>query len=261
MAKFPADNQATLIDYYGDPATGETRDRLVKVVPPFKFTYGLSPFPHFMVHEKIAEPFKNALDKIWNYYGRDQALLDKLKISRTAGTFNPRKISGSNRWSNHAYGAAVDINSEENGFNTGHGTMPKPVVAAFKSEGFAWGGDYKGRTDPMHFEAVDRGGPERTFEEWLEHYGEPPAPPVQPIPTPPVVPVPPPAPTPVPILKRNSRGQTVRMLQQLLFVDGVFGKTTEDAVKKFQKSKGLRQDGIVGPLTWEALTKTKGTTK
>lgn len=39
--------------------------------------------------------------------------------------------------------------------------------------------------------------------------------------------------------------------------DGQFGKSTEKAVKKFQKSKGLLVDGVVGFNTWKALTKRK----
>lgn len=38
-----------------------------------------------------------------------------------------------------------------------------------------------------------------------------------------------------------------------LYPDGIFGKVTEDAVKAFQKSKGLAADGIVGVKTWAAL--------
>jgi hypothetical protein len=32
--------------------------------------------------------------------------------------------------------------------------MPADVVALFKAEGWRWGGDYHGRKDWMHFEAV-----------------------------------------------------------------------------------------------------------
>ena len=39
--------------------------------------------------------------------------------------------------------------------------------------------------------------------------------------------------------------------------DGHFGASTEKAVKKFQKSKKLKVDGIVGYNTWKALTKRK----
>lgn len=36
-------------------------------------------------------------------------------------------------------------------------------------------------------------------------------------------------------------------------MDGIFGKLTEEAVKNFQKNKGLTPDGIVGAKTWAAL--------
>jgi len=38
-----------------------------------------------------------------------------------------------------------------------------------------------------------------------------------------------------------------------LEADGLFGRDTESAVKRFQREHGLDDDGIVGPLTWAAL--------
>lgn len=175
MQRWPRDNQAELIRFYGDPGRGEPERQLVPVVPPFKMYYGSTPVRHLMIHRKCAAAFKGAFDKIWSYYGRDQAVLDELRISRAAGTYNKRRIAGSSRWSNHAFGGALDLDAEHNGFGAGHGTMPLAVVAAFKSEGMRWGGDYHNRTDPMHFEACDGGQPVKTFEEWLDFYGLPPA--------------------------------------------------------------------------------------
>lgn len=39
-------------------------------------------------------------------------------------------------------------------------------------------------------------------------------------------------------------------------VDGLFGRETESAVKRFQVEHGLADDGIVGALTWAALLQT-----
>ncbi|MEP6758351.1 MAG: M15 family metallopeptidase [Actinomycetota bacterium] len=52
--------------------------------------------------------------------------------------------------SNHAYGAAIDINAPENPYGATP-TMDPRIVAIFKRWGFLWGGDYL-TPDGMHFE-------------------------------------------------------------------------------------------------------------
>lgn len=56
-------------------------------------------------------------------------------------------------------------------------------------------------------------------------------------------------------IKRGARGADVKTLQMKLnlIADGIFGPLTEEAVKEFQRSKGLTTDGIVGAKTWAAL--------
>ena len=63
----------------------------------------------------------------------------------------------------------------------------------------------------------------------------------------------------MPEIKKGSSGKAVKVLQAILgnvTIDGDFGAKTEQAVKAFQKKKGLTQDGIVGPNTWIALINT-----
>lgn len=65
----------------------------------------------------------------------------------------------------------------------------------------------------------------------------------------------------VPVLKKGSKGDSVKSLQILLNgygfscgeVDASFGQKTDSAVKAFQKANGLTVDGIVGIATWTAL--------
>jgi GH24 family phage-related lysozyme (muramidase) len=65
----------------------------------------------------------------------------------------------------------------------------------------------------------------------------------------------------MPMLREGSDGQHVKRLQILLAAkgfspgpaDGDFGPMTEQAVKRFQRTRGLEVDGIVGPRTWAAL--------
>jgi peptidoglycan hydrolase-like protein with peptidoglycan-binding domain len=61
---------------------------------------------------------------------------------------------------------------------------------------------------------------------------------------------------------RSNDPDWVAYLQQLLIdagydpgpVDGIFGPRTDAAVREFQRDRGLEADGVVGPLTWAALT-------
>ena len=64
-----------------------------------------------------------------------------------------------------------------------------------------------------------------------------------------------------PTIRLGASGTVVRRLQRALRrtpnlglpVDGVFGSELETAVRNFQEGAGLAVDGIVGPLTWNAL--------
>lgn len=159
MAVWPKDTQDARNAFYGDPATGLIAAQMVDVVPPFAMYYEGKRIKTIKFHKKAAPALLAALNEIWDYCQHDQAKVDSYGLSKYDGAYNPRYVRGSTtKWSNHAYACAIDINAAENGFNTGHGTMPQFAVDAFLRQGWMWGGDYAGRTDPMHFEAVDNGG-------------------------------------------------------------------------------------------------------
>lgn len=58
-----------------------------------------------------------------------------------------------------------------------------------------------------------------------------------------------------PMLKRGARGNVTKLVQESIGEkeDGIFGPSTEKAVKLFQKKNALSADGIVGPETWKKL--------
>lgn len=73
-----------------------------------------------------------------------------------------------------------------------------------------------------------------------------------------------------PTIRRGSKGEAVRKLQQALLaqrfksceingkkkylaVDGDFGSITETILKRWQSYKGLKVDGVCGPKTWASL--------
>ncbi len=62
------------------------------------------------------------------------------------------------------------------------------------------------------------------------------------------------------VLRQGSNGGAVKIAQLALngkgyrlVGDGIFGPATDSAVRRFQSSRGLQADGIVGPQTWNAL--------
>ena len=125
--------------------------RILKVEVPAPAAVLLAP----KVHRKIVPALTAAFNEIWEKCGKDQAKVDKTGASDFGGCFNIRQIAGSNSYSNHSWAMAIDLSPAMNGFNM-KSTLSSIVVDAFKRQGAFWGGDYKGRKDPMHFEFVSR---------------------------------------------------------------------------------------------------------
>jgi hypothetical protein len=105
------------------------------------------------VHRKAAGPFQRAFAAI-HEAGLSDAILS------LDGTFNPRhqnyKIE--NPLSSHSWAIAIDLNARWNGVNVqpppeGEQGSVRALVPFFEAEGFAWGGNFRGRSvDGMHFE-------------------------------------------------------------------------------------------------------------
>jgi hypothetical protein len=91
--------------------------------------------------------------------------------------FNCRRVAGTNSWSQHAYGRAIDINPVENPFVSSEGTVqPRrgrryanrrrhdkgmihargAAVGTFARAGWGWGGSWHSSKDYQHFSATGR---------------------------------------------------------------------------------------------------------
>jgi hypothetical protein len=90
--------------------------------------------------------------------------------------FNCRHVEGTDRWSEHAYGRAIDVNPIENPYVIGGGTSHRAsvryldrsrfrqgmaveggvLVRAFDAIGWGWGGRWSGVKDYQHFSASGR---------------------------------------------------------------------------------------------------------
>ena len=112
------------------------------------------------------------LRKVDAYRGSDDA---SMAADNTSG-FNCRFVSGTNRWSQHAYGEAIDVNPVENPYVQGSRVSPPAgrkyadrsnarrgmavsgglLVRAFAAVGWQWGGRWGATPDYQHFSVTGR---------------------------------------------------------------------------------------------------------
>jgi hypothetical protein len=134
-----------------------------------------------VVHKAIAKPTRRAFRDLYRYRFpvRSMRPVDEfgakdrrsMKADNTSA-FNCRTVGGTSRWSNHAYGRAIDINPVENPYVQGSYVSPKAGRAyvdrsdltrgmigprsrarkAFTSRGFQWGGFWSATPDYQHFD-------------------------------------------------------------------------------------------------------------
>jgi D-alanyl-D-alanine carboxypeptidase len=102
---------------------------------------------------------------------------DRSMAANNTSGFNCRRVSGSRRWSEHAFGRAIDLNPLRNPYVTRSGRVSPPagrpyadrsrraagmihggdaVVRAFAAAGWRWGGYWSGSRDYQHFSATGR---------------------------------------------------------------------------------------------------------
>jgi hypothetical protein len=138
-----------------------------------------------VVHEGVATSVLRAMHRLFDerFPIRRMRLVDDYRASDFASieadntsAFNCRQATGSGRWSEHAYGRAIDVNPLENPYVSGGRTSHRAsvpyldrsrhrqgmayeggaLVSAFRSIGWGWGGDWSGSKDYQHFSASGR---------------------------------------------------------------------------------------------------------
>jgi hypothetical protein len=124
------------------------------VVCPWKFRSGAN---HILIHKKVADSLKRALNAIWTACDHNQSTIARLHYDRFDGSYNFRPIRGGKNLSMHAFAVAIDWDADHNeqGSKTMLFTSSDIIVHAFEAEGWEWGGRWGGKTrDGMHFQAA-----------------------------------------------------------------------------------------------------------
>lgn len=156
MQKWPHDDLQSKIAFYGDPRKAGFESNLINIIPPFQMYYDSHPVKTIRVHKKIGTALLLIFNEILDKCEHDQQKVDAIGASAYGGCYNFRPIRGSiKNLSNHAFGAAIDINPQK--LPLGSNKKMDPIIStAFKNQGALLGEDYKGRKDPMHAEFVSR---------------------------------------------------------------------------------------------------------
>lgn len=137
---------------------------LTVIETPFTLYYAGKPTTHVRIHKLVAPSLAKVFKTIWTVAGQHQKLVDEWGASVYGGSYCYRQMRGLNTLSMHSYGCAIDLDPARNALHNRkpHFTPGCPVVQAFLSEGWTWGGDWDGdhssadepRADGMHFQAA-----------------------------------------------------------------------------------------------------------
>ena len=147
---WPFSTQEGLRDFYGEPGD-ETN--LVTINFPFPMYYGGQLVTKSRCHKKVADSLLRVLKRIENFEGGTREILEP--VSDYGGIYNFRNKRGGTRLSVHAWGAAIDLDADDNTFKDPwpiKADMPFKVMEAFAEEGWSSAGAFWGY-DAMHFEA------------------------------------------------------------------------------------------------------------
>jgi hypothetical protein len=143
-------NYNLLNEVYGNSERAVSTN-LIGVPAPYK-SY------QFNKNNGAAESLKTAMEEL-KQLSLGNGAVSSL-INPINGTFNYRVISGTGKLSPHAYGIAIDINSNPSDYwkwasrEAGEKRMlsyPKELVETFEKNNFVWGGKW-GHFDILHFE-------------------------------------------------------------------------------------------------------------
>lgn len=116
---WPRETEAELRAFYGEP--GEpARASLVRIDAPYPLRLSWDPgtrVERIACHELVADSLERVLQGVLDHYSL--AAVQELRLDHYAGSFSPRKKRGGSSWSTHAWGIALDFDSERNRLHWG----------------------------------------------------------------------------------------------------------------------------------------------
>lgn len=148
---WPLADSYSLRKFYGEPGD---ESNLVTFVPSFEIFYDGKLVRSIRCHKKVAQSLARVLDDIKGMMPTYPDIVDDAQDY--AGCFNFRQKRGGSSWSLHAWGAAIDLDADDNTFRDTwpiQADMPLEIMEAFAREGWISAGAFWGY-DAMHFQAT-----------------------------------------------------------------------------------------------------------
>lgn len=131
-----------IIQVYGP--LSEVPKKLITFELPYPLLYNNIPVHRATCHALAVDNFKAALKGI-----RDAGLASL--VLHYGGLYANRVQRGGRIASTHAWGIAIDLELERYPLGS-DARFPDAVIEIFHRAGFFYGGDFKHRPDPMHFQ-------------------------------------------------------------------------------------------------------------
>lgn len=148
---WPRSDQNSLSKFYGQPGD---ESNLVVVDFPFQTFYEGKVVRKFRCHKKVADSLLRILTNINSKYGKNRQIMEEAEDF--GGVYNFRNKRGSTSLSVHAWGAAIDLDADDNTFRDSwpvKADMPLEIMEEFAREGWLSAGAFWGY-DAMHFQAT-----------------------------------------------------------------------------------------------------------
>lgn len=148
---WPAQDQASLRKFYGAPGD---ESQLVVIEFPYPILYEGKKVTKTRVNRKCAESLLRVLKDIGDRYSANRDVMEDAE--NYSGVFNFRLKTNGSSYSCHAFGAAIDLDAEDNSFKDSwpiKADMPLEAMECFAREGWIAAGAFWGY-DAMHFQAT-----------------------------------------------------------------------------------------------------------
>lgn len=153
--RWPKQDYNSMVDFYGP--VGENQ---IKIELPYKLKLAWAPsttLSRITCNQKVAQSLGIIFDNTLKTYGEKD--IEKLRLNMFGGCLNVRKMRGGSAWSIHSWGAAIDLDPDNNQLKW---ASPKATFSKKEYEPFwkiveAEGWTSLGRRrnyDWMHFQAA-----------------------------------------------------------------------------------------------------------